>query len=443
MVAAMALDYEIARLSRILVDTQGISFDEAQARLRNLKLEIIVGSDATSVAAHAAVLTAVSVGSRSFVGGVRIVGNVSQHTNNLLPIPGDTLAQKCEHLGACEFEGEPTCRIVIGSFNVIGKMPTFLPWWNGWNAGVRVAQHAEVGDGRNPLAGIAAGALTVGAAFEIARGRIKISPADIDLWGVRPAPQFKDVFLPNALWFVGLGNLGQAFLWALASLPYEDPRKVSLMLQDDDRVTPENWATSVLVCNEAYGALKDKIAEQWAEDRGFDVRRVDRRLTALDRHAIGEPLLALCGLDKIESRRSLAPFGFAAIVDAGLGRTADDFDKFAIRVFDQHRPIDRYFANQTDAKPNERLEGAAYEQLEKEIGRCGVAEIGGASVAAPYVSAVAAAVAISRAVALASGCPCVPAEVRRVSSASTRRSLAPLSFQTRGIGHAGRPVMVA
>jgi hypothetical protein len=132
----MALDHEIARLSRILVDTQGISFDEAQARLRALRLEIVVGSDATSIAAHAAALTAVSVGRRSFVGGVRAVGAIGQHTNSLLPIPGDTLAQKCEQLGASPFECEPTCRIGIGSFSVVGEIPTFLPWWKGWNAGV-------------------------------------------------------------------------------------------------------------------------------------------------------------------------------------------------------------------------------------------------------------------------------------------------------------------
>jgi hypothetical protein len=243
------------------------------------------------------------------------------------------------------------------------------------------------------------------------------------------------------LWLVGLGNLGQAFLWALASLPYEDPRKVLLTLQDDDRVTPENWATSVLVRNEVYGMLKGKVAEKWAEERGFGTRRVDRRLTALDRRADGEPLLALCGLDKIEARRSLAVTGFAAIVDAGLGRTADDFDKFAVRVFDQNHPIDRHFAGQTDTRPIERPEGAAYEQLEEEIGRCGVAEIGGASVAVPYVSAVAAAMAISRAIALASGCPCVPAEVKRISSTAARKSIAPVVFHTRGIGHAGRPTI--
>ncbi len=437
----MALDYEIARLSRILVDTQGISFDEAQAKLRALTLEISVGADATSKAAHAAALTAVSVGLRSFVGGVRVVGAVGQRANSLLPIPGDTLEQQCAQLGGRPFGGEPTCRIGIGAIDAVSETPAFFPWWSGWTAGIRTAGHNGTRCGENPLAGIAAGALGVGAAFELARGRTKIIPADVDLWGTKRTPKFDEIFLPNALWLVGLGNLGQAYLWALTFLPYAEPNKVLLMFQDDDRVTPENWATSVLVRNEVYGMLKGKVAEQWAEDRGFDTRRVDRRFTALDRHANGEPLLALCGLDNVVSRRSIAAFGFAAIVDAGLGRSADDFDKFAVRVFDQQHPIDRHFANQTDAKSVEGSEGAAYRQLEQEIGPCGVAEIGGASVAAPYVSAVAATLVISRAIALASGCPCVPAEVRRISATSSRKPIAPLAFRTRGIGHAGHPLV--
>jgi hypothetical protein len=438
----MALDLEIARLSRILVDTQGIDFDEAQARLRALKLEVVVGPDATSAAAHAAMLTAVSVGHRSFVGGLRVAGAISQRANSPLPVSGATLAEKCERLGARAFEGEPTCRIGIGTVELAGGTPTFSPWWDGWNAGVRVTQPVY-GNDENPLAGIAAAALAVGAAFEFARGRPKIMPADLNLWGTERAPEFGEVFLPDALWIVGLGNLGQAFLWALASLPYADPSAVSLMLQDDDRVRPENWATSVLVRDETYGALKGKIAERWAEDRGFDTRRTDRRLEAHDRRADGEPLLAISGLDKIEGRRNLAAVGFAAIVDVGLGRNADDFDKFVVRVLDRNRPIDRYLADQTEAKPAGRPVGAAYERLGEEIGQCGAAEIGGASVAAPYVSAAAAATALSRAIALASGCPCLPTEVRRLSSASPRKALAPMAFKTRGVGHAGRPKLAS
>lgn len=39
----MAIELEIARLSKILVDAEGIHFEEAQQRLRALTLEIVVG----------------------------------------------------------------------------------------------------------------------------------------------------------------------------------------------------------------------------------------------------------------------------------------------------------------------------------------------------------------------------------------------------------------
>jgi hypothetical protein len=83
----MALEREIGRLSRMLVDSLGIDFNEAQARLRALRLEIVIGPDAASVGAQAAVLTAVSVGRRSFIGGVRAVGAVDQRANIMLPYP--------------------------------------------------------------------------------------------------------------------------------------------------------------------------------------------------------------------------------------------------------------------------------------------------------------------------------------------------------------------
>ncbi len=82
----MALDRQIARLAKILVDSEGVSFDEAQSRLRALTLEIVVGPDALSPAAHAAVLTAVSVGRRTFVGGVQVTGTLDQPLNSALII---------------------------------------------------------------------------------------------------------------------------------------------------------------------------------------------------------------------------------------------------------------------------------------------------------------------------------------------------------------------
>ena len=439
----MALDRQIARLAKILVDSEDISFDEAQAKLRALTIEIVVGGEATSPAAHAAILTAVSVASRTFVGGVRVTGAIDGPLNSALPLGTGSLAEAAMLAGASGFEGYSSRRICVGTNRVPGEVWSVSPWWMGWKAGTASPGEAWWDAGDNPLSGIAAGALAVGAAFEVARSRCSELRCKADLWPVRAgeeAPNFIESFLPGALWLVGLGNLGQAFLWALGALPYKNPGDVSLVVQDRDKVTEENWATSVLVKSETYGELKTKVAERWASAKGFDLRRIDRRLLASDRLDIDDPRLALSGVDKVEVRKLMAEVGFACIVDAGLGRTASDFDKYRVSVFDRVRRIDTHFVGQTDEPLGGDIpDREAYQRLALEIGPCGTAEIGGASVAAPYVSALAAAVAISRAVAIASGCDCATNEVGRLAL-SVGSKFAPLAkIDGRGIRHSGKP----
>jgi hypothetical protein len=44
--------------------------------------------------------------------------------------------------------------------------------------------------------------------------------------GHQLGPRLREVFLPAGLWLVGLGNLGQAYLWSLTLLPYAHPDEV-------------------------------------------------------------------------------------------------------------------------------------------------------------------------------------------------------------------------
>ena len=288
-----------------------------------------------------------------------------------------------------------------------------------------------------------AGACAVGKAFECERGLNPLLDTELDLWPSTDGsdvPRFRDVFLPGALWLIGLGNLGQAFLWTLSALPYADPAAVSLVLQDCDKVSEENWATSVLVRDETYGWLKTKVGENWATAKGFDVRRVDRNLLSRDRLEDNDPRIALSGVDKMKARTLMAAIGFDCIVDAGLGRTSTDFDRYRVTIFDQDRPIQNHFSAQKDRPIDEAIFGkSAYQRLETELGRCGMTEVAGASVAVPYVSAVAAAITISRLIAIVSGCKCPVNEVGRISKLNTRR-LGPVDrINARGARHVGKP----
>ena len=435
----MAIELEIARLSKILVDAEGIHFEEAQQRLRALTLEIVVGDGVVSSAAHAAVLTAVSLGRRTFLGGVRVLGDLDQNLNSVLPIEAMTLRSAVNKLGVSDFPGEPRHRILIGASKVRSR--AIATHWDGWTAGVHdPCAPQKSGDGSNPLAGIVAGAMAVGHAFNRVRGVEAVLPVDFSIWGLPDPPAFHEVFLPSSLWLVGLGNLGQAFVWALASLPYAEPAKVDIVLQDADRIDPENWGTSVLVQDGNYGMLKTFLAEQWLARSGFRIRRIDRNMLASDQVRDDEPRLALWGLDRIAVRRELDGVGFDAIVDAGLGRKANDFDMFRVTVFHGGRSLESYFAGMGDPGPALVPDMVAYQALAA-VDPCGAAKIAGASVAVPHVSAIAACVAIARSIALTSNISFPVSTAQRIGDGQPRRMIPAERADARRLSHAGRPLM--
>ena len=436
----MALTRQISRIAKLLVDAEGISFPEAEARLKAMTLEIVIGPWGHSPAGHAAVLTALAVGRRSFLGGVRVTGDLTLALRSPLST-ASTIGGAVQEIGIAKFAEPPAARIIIGGEPMEGSVAA---WWDGWKAGVRHDQIAVSSDSGNPLAGITAGAMAIGAAFQSMRGKHPYC-ADIDLWPTPgPVPAFGDVYLPSAIWLMGLGNLGQAFIWSLASLPFQTPSNFMLHLQDFDTVSEENWSTSILVEDDRFGELKTKMAEVWIERRGFAVRRVDRPLFDGLKLAGGEPRLCLSGFDKITPRRLLAEVGFEAIVDAGLGRTAHDFDKFRVNVFDAQHRIDDHFVGMVDSSPSPNVpDGVAYQMLEADIGRCGAAEIGHASIAVPYVSAVAGAIAVARAIAISSGLHYAASEAQRVLAIERRLPRIVRSSEARGIGHSGIPKLCA
>jgi hypothetical protein len=152
------------------------------------------------------------------------------------------------------------------------------------------------------------------------------------------------------------------------------------------------------------------------------------------------PRVAVSGVDKIESRKLMAAVGFNCIVDMGLGRTTSDFDRYRVTVFDHTRPIHKHFAGQTDQPVDESiLDDAAYQRLEAELGRCGAAEVAGASIAVPYVSAIASVIAVSRLIAVSSGWECPSNEVGRISILNACKLAPPAKIKARGVCHAGNP----
>lgn len=414
------IDSETSRIRAALVNSGLHTFHEAEEKLATSKLSIVLGDDAAGTqAGQAAFLTAVVTAGRCF-GQVITHGPTDQPLLLPLPIPARTLAEAAALLGARSVDGPREARtILIGSGLESSVGWSVQAFWNGWIAGVAPGgTPSSVGRSDCALAGVGAGALAVGQAFLELQGDVRAGKTkqSLSLWtpeaddqGVsHPGPYSNEVYLPTKLWLVGLGNLGQAYLWSLAMLPYAQPGNTLLVLQDDDLIQKENWGTSVLVERGMYGALKTRVAEEWATKRGFQVRRIDRRL---DKHLVlsqSEPGIALAGLDRMPARRLLGGPGFKFVIDAGLGATSEDYRKFRINVFDSSRgPVEHFkdVEDQTEQVVQQLKRLPAYQELIKtrDDAGCGAAMLAEVSVAVPFVSAFVGALSVTQAIRIASG----------------------------------------
>jgi hypothetical protein len=418
----MKINSETSRIRAALVNSGHYDFSEAEKKLTEMRLTIHVTPEAVSTpAGQAAALTAVLTATRCF-GEVALVGDLDAPLLLPLPLKAKTLKQASRLFGAKTRIAQRGSRHIVVGPGQEQKVPQSV-WaiWNGWSAGV-APSHSEAKYGRSdcPLAGISAGALAVAQSFLAEQGDVRAgkttqgislwSPAANSNWFNEAGPEYKNVSLPDALWLVGLGNLGQAYLWSLTWLPYRDAAALKLFLQDDDIIGEENWGTSVLVRRGRYGVLKTRAAEEWADAKGFRVRRIDRRLDDKLRRTDLEPAIALAGLDRMPPRRLLGLPGFEYVIDAGLGATAQTYRQFRLNVFDkQHDPGVHFKGIEDDDE--KRIAAIrslpAYREHERQSadGGCGTAELAGQSVAVPFVGAFVGALAVTQAIRIASGFP--------------------------------------
>lgn len=213
------------------------------------------------------------------------------------------------------------------------------------------------------------------------------------------------LYLPSRLWVVGLGHLGQAYLWALGLLPYADPSALSLVLQDVDVITPSTESTSILTDASLVGRKKTRAMAAWAERRGFTTSIHERLFGADFRRQPDEPTVALCGLDNALGRRALDRVGFDIVVEAGLGRGHRDFTTMRVHTLPGSRAASAIWSESDNHGADDVPERAAYRTMLKEgvLDQCGITLLAGKAVGAPFVGAVAASLVVAEVIRLLHG----------------------------------------
>jgi hypothetical protein len=418
---AFGIPETLHRLVKQALDSgAAASVNEAEAMFRSYQLSFTIGSTEARDACHqAALLTGVALARRVFLGSVSVTGDLDVPLLTPLGL-GATLGAAVTRLGGALKAAESgTPLVTIGG----GPQPRTEGFhvrsrFSGWRGGI-VPAHAEyvpAPGNAMPLSAMLSAALAINEAFLFvgrecgAAGRRSIG---LSLW--QPSPSYDWLnrcedepvlrYLPSQLWLIGLGHLGQAYLWGLGLLPYLDPSGLSLVLQDTDAITPSSVSTSVLCEVGDVGRKKTRAMAEWAERRGFTTSIHERLFDGSFRRQDREPAVALCGVDNALGRRGLDQVGFDFVVEAGLGRNHRDFRSMRIHTL----PGSRGSAEMWKAEPVREDVGdrAPYQKLLKDgdLDRCGVTLLAGKAVGAPFVGAVAACLVLSEVLRLLHGGP--------------------------------------
>lgn len=398
----------LSRTVKIAIDSgEAATLEDAKKIFQGYHLTIEVGPNvATSPTLQACLLSIVNSGRRAFLGGVYVSGflefdllipwknfrKVEDAINDLQGIVVETIPS-----------GNP--RIIIGNINNPQNTGPFTvrATFDGWLGGV-----VPIDDGRRlpekqefTPAGVLAGALAVSEAFQHVRGGNPMAgrrTVGLSLWRPEQSNSWLDCeekgpelnCLPAKLWIIGLGHLGQSFLWTLGFLPYSHPENVSLVLQDFDVLSDANDSTSPLTFAPVKKEKKARAIAKWCEDRGFQTSIIERLFAPDFKVSSSEPIIGICGVDNAIGRSALEDVGFARVIEAGLGKGEQEYLAFQVHTFPSiDSAKSRWGMATEDISVNAGALKPAYEALSREgFDKCGIAMLAGRSVGACFVGMV-------------------------------------------------------
>lgn len=410
----------LSRVVKMALDTGEVESVAAGYELfRSYRLAVVVGSEVAESPAHqAALLTVVNTARRAMLGGVMVVGNVNVPLR--VPLPhGGSLAEAVVNLGGRLLREAPAGVpvLTLGGVIVQSDCPlslaiTFEDWRGGVipnSEGRRLPESCAI----SPAA-VLAGALGVSEVFQHLRGNPMAGQRSVGLslwspehqdWEHAPAGPVA-IVLPSRLWLIGLGHLGQAYLWTLGLLPYAKPQEVELVLQDFDWITKANDSTSLLTSPALVGERKTRTMAQWAEARGFRTRLVERLFPGGITVADDEPRLALGGVDNAEARAAYEDAGFDCVVEAGLGAGPTEYLALRLHSFPASTTARSKWGGPSRSAGDPAPRTLAYKDLAASgMDECGLVRIATRTVGAPFVGATAATLVIAEVLRLLNGGP--------------------------------------
>ena len=405
----------LSRISKLFADRDSLSARDGLRKRQQFEVTLVCGTDvATSYMLQLCVLTAAKIATRCFPDAVRVVVPAQDNGAAMLLWP--------------ELRGRPSfgalLRQIVGAQNVVadrggllrsnellfGDTPDIAGalrvTFDGWVAKTGPVSLVDRLPERSyctlaPILSAALGISELFLSFADISLEAKRRIAALSLWrpeldhshpnAIGPVVEW----LPADFWVLGLGHLGNAYLWALGTLPYEDANAARIFLNDFQSVESENVETSLLFTHADLDRTKTRACAAWLERHGFQTRLLERRFDENFRWQHDEPRLALCGFDSNPPRRDLDPAGFVQVVESGLGGTPNNFDTLSLHTLPNPRSIDELWPDLSEEEKNKREDHQNRVAQENEaytlsgLDKCGRFEFAGKAIAVPFVGAAA------------------------------------------------------
>lgn len=388
------------RTAKYFMDTGRASSPESALDiLHGFGLSISIAPDVAATRnGQIALLTLVNIARRTFLSGVEVAGVPAISCALPLTRAKDLRAAVAELGGRCVNQLNGNWPLaVIGDVASPVASPLFRLVWTGWRGGVmtRVTGTVPTDSDALPLTPCIAAAICAAEAFAY---HAKDHPlagrrsTGLSLW--KPgvdwlAGDFSEpalAFLPSQLWLIGLGNLGQAYSWLLACLPYRKPSDLVLTLQDFDRIELSNDSTSMLSTPEAAGSNKTRHVAGWLDGQGFTTHIIEQYFSAHTRRHDSDPRVAVCGVDNAFARASLEDAGFDLVIEAGLGAGPSGFRSLSIHTFPSTLNARRLWGDAARAHLPDVSAMPAYQALKDSgIDACGLTRLASRTIGVPFV----------------------------------------------------------
>lgn len=410
----------MSRVIKLALDTgEAASEAEALEIFSRYRVQLVFGPDLSEMA-QVALLTAVATAIPCLLGGVTIVGpdqplRARWRGHSDVPAPAHLIAA-LESFGAHRATRiDPQVPCIAFGADVPPTGWGIRATFDGWTAAVMsLASDRLTERGNCAPAAVLAGAMAVAEIFQHYRGTQPLAGHRTIGWSLwEPWLPWTSAshgphltVLPQSAWLVGLGNLGQAYLWNFGLLPYAHD-ELELTLQDFDYVSTANRSTSLLTRECDVGRRKTRLAAGWAEHRGIRTALIERSFAANFTVSSEEPSVALIGVDNPAARRLVEHVGFHRIIDAGLGRGPGDYLGMTIHTFPASRPADECWP-ESAAPSMDPAQVTAKKKAYESLGasskdRCGVLRLAGRSIATPFTGAAAGALAVGELLRLCHG----------------------------------------